>query len=117
MPYEIGVSNEFKGWYEDTLSEAEQLSVERVVEMLAEAGPMLGFPYSSGIQGSRFSHMRELRIQHEGRPYRVLYAFDQRRMALLLIGGDKSGDDRWYEKAIPRADVIYGKHLKELGKK
>ncbi len=72
MPYEIGVSDEFKVWYEDRLSEAEQLSVERVVEMLAEAGAMLGFPYSSGIQGSRYSHMRELRIQHEGRPYRVL---------------------------------------------
>lgn len=117
MPYEIGVSGDFKVWYEDTLSEAEQLSVERVVEMLAEAGPMLGFPYSSGIQGSRFSHMRELRIQHEGRPYRVLYAFDPLRMALLLIGGDKTGDGRWYEKAIPRADVIYSEHLKELGKK
>jgi hypothetical protein len=85
--------------------------------MLAEAGPMLGFPYSSGIQGPRYSHMRELRMQHEGRPYRVLYAFDPLRMALLLIGGDKTGDGRWYEKAIPRADAIYSEHLKKLGKK
>jgi hypothetical protein len=61
--------------------------------------------------------MRELRIQHEGRPYRVLYAFDPLRLALLLIGGDKTGDGRWYEKAIPQADVIYSEHLKELGKK
>jgi len=58
--------------------------------------------------------MRELRIQHEGRPYRVLYAFDPLRMALLLIGGDKTGDGRWYEKAIPRADVIYAAHVKEI---
>ena len=113
MPYEIGVSDEFKVWYEDSLSEAEQLSVERVVEMLAVAGPMLGYPYSSGIHGSRYSHMRELRIQHEGRPYRVLYAFDPQRMALLLIGGDKTGDDRWYEKAISKADAIYAAHLQE----
>jgi hypothetical protein len=46
--------------------------------------------------------MRELRIQHKGRPFRVLYAFDPVRRALLLIGGDKTGNDRWYDKAIPK---------------
>ena len=112
MPYEIEVSDQFKEWYEP-LSEAEQNSVERVV--LMEAGPALGFPYSSGIQGSRFSHMRELRIQHEGRPYRVLYAFDPLQSAFLILGGDKTGDDRWYEKMVPKADDIYQKHLTTLG--
>lgn len=68
MPYEVEVSDEFRDWYEP-LSEAEQISIERVVLMLMEAGPALGFPYSSGIQNSQFSHMRELRIQHDGRPY------------------------------------------------
>ena len=58
---------------------------------------MLRFPHSSGVKGSKHDHMRELRIQHQGRPYRVLYAFDPRRVAILLIGGDKTGDDRWYE--------------------
>ena len=53
-------------------------------------------------------------MQHEGRPYRVLYAFDPRRVALLLLGGDKTGDSRWYEKAIPQAETIYAKHLEEL---
>ena len=66
MPYEVEVSEEFRDWYEP-LSEAEQISIERVVLMLMEAGPALGFPYSSGIQNSQFSHMRELRIQHNGR--------------------------------------------------
>lgn len=75
---------------------------------------MLPFPYSSGIAGSKFHHMRELRIQHEGRPYRVLYAFDPRRAALLLIGGDKTGDDRWYDKMVPKADAIYERHLQEM---
>lgn len=58
--------------------------------------------------------MRELRIQHGGRPYRVLYAFDPERMALLLLGGDKTGKDRWYEEFIPVADRLYDEHLAEL---
>lgn len=110
MPYEVEVSDDFRHWYEP-LSEAEQLSVERVVLMLAEAGPALAFPYSSGIQKSKFSHMRELRIQHEGRPYRVLYAFDPARSAFLILGGDKTGDDRWYDTMVPKADAIYAEHL------
>lgn len=60
--------------------------------------------------------MRELRIQHEGRPYRILYAFDPRRTAILLIGGDKTGADRWYETHIPLADSIYEKYCEELKK-
>ena len=113
MPYEVEVSEEFRDWYEP-LSEAEQISIERVVLMLMEAGPALGFPYSSGIQNSQFSHMRELRIQHNGRPYRVLYAFDPHRAAFLILGGDKTGDDRWYERMVPKADAIYAGHLKTL---
>ena len=58
--------------------------------------------------------MRELRIQHEGCPYRVLYAFDPKRQAVLLIGGDKSGNDRWYEDFVPIADRLYDEHLAEL---
>ena len=74
---------------------------------------MLTFPFSSGIETSRHSHMRELRIQHGGRPYRVLYAFDPRRVAILLIGGDKTGDDRWYDKFV-LADKIYDTHIDSL---
>ena len=79
-----------------------------------EAGPALGFPYSSGIQNSQFNHMRELRIQHDGRPYRILYAFDPVRAAFLILGGDKTGDGRWYERMVPKADVIYAEYLKTL---
>lgn len=114
MAYEVEVTDLFKDWYEDTLSEPEQNSVERIVLLLEEAGPALGFPYSSGVKGSKYNNMRELRIQHEGRPYRVLYAFDPSRTALLLLGGDKTGDDRWYDKMVPRADEIYARHLKDL---
>lgn len=88
--------------------------MEHVVNLLIEAGPALSHPYSSGIKDSKFSHMRELRIQHQGRPYRVLYAFDPTRSALLILGGDKTGDDRWYDRMIPKADALYADHLKEL---
>ena len=65
---------------------------------------------------SKHSHMRELRVQHHGRPYRVLYAFDPRRTGVLLIGGDKTGNDRWYEEFVPLADRIYDRHIEQLQK-
>ena len=84
--------------------------------LLEARGPHLGFPHSSAIEHSKHSHMRELRTQHQGRPYRTLYAFDPRRVAILLIGGDKTGDDRWYETNVPVADRLYDKHLEQLRK-
>ena len=86
------------------------------VRLLEERGPTLGFPHSSGINGSKHSHMRELRTQHRGRPLRTLYAFDPRRSAILLIGGDKTGDARWYEANLPIADQLYDEHLVQLRK-
>jgi hypothetical protein len=109
----VEYSNEFGSWWDSlTLDEQEDIAV--AVGLLQEFGPSLPFPKSSGISGSRYSQMRELRIQHQGKPYRVLYCFDPRRVALLLIGGDKTGDDRWYEIYIPLADKIYARHLEEL---
>ena len=58
--------------------------------------------------------MKELIIQHAGKPYRVLYAFDPRRVAILLIGGEKTGDKRWYEKFLPVADRLYDEHIATL---
>jgi hypothetical protein len=66
---------------------------------------------------SKHTNMKELRIQRAGRPYRVLYAFDPRRTAVLLIGGDKTGDNRWYEKFVPQADKFFDAHLAELQSK
>ena len=60
--------------------------------------------------------MRELRIQSGGNPLRVFYAFDSRRSAILLIGGDKTGNDRFYETFTPVADELYDIHLAELRK-
>ena len=69
-----------------------------------------------GGSGSKHSHMRELRVQSGGHPMRVFYAFDPRRSAILLIGGDKTGNDRVYRDYIPVADKLYDEHLEELRK-
>jgi len=58
--------------------------------------------------------MRELRVQSQGDPIRIFYAFDPRRAAILLIGGDKAGDDRFYEVMVPHADRLYDIYLDEL---
>lgn len=58
--------------------------------------------------------MRELRVQHKGKPYRVFYAFDPRRVAILLLGGKKAGNNAWYEKFIPVVDALYDQHLLEI---
>lgn len=115
MGWEVEGTDHFADWFVQ-LSEDEQVDVGRVVELLVEHGPSLPFPYSSGISGSRHRHMRELRIQHAGRPYRVLYAFDPRRAAILLLGGDKTGQDRWYEQQVPVADDLYDEYLAALTK-
>ena len=115
MSWDVEYTNEFGDWW-GTLSEAEQESLAASVQLLEERGPNLGFPHSSGINGSRHSHMRELRTQHEGRPYRTLYAFDPRRSAILLIGGDKTGDESWNDVHVPVADRLYEEHLEQLRK-
>lgn len=115
MQWEVEYTDEFGAWW-DALTDAEQESVRASVKLLGDFGPNLRFPHSSGISGSRHERMRELRVQHAGRPYRVLYAFDPRRCAILLIGGDKTGNDRWYEKNVPLADRLYDEHLEALQK-
>lgn len=113
MQWDIEHTGTFEAWW-DTLAEAETESVRASVLLLRHYGPHLRFPHSSGIHGSRHGNMRELRIQQGGRPLRVLYAFDPRRCAILLLGGEKTGDDRWYRKHVPIADRLYDDHLKTL---
>lgn len=115
MKWTVEFTDEFEDWW-PSLTETEQISIAASVELLEDLGPKLGYPHTSGIAGSRHPHMRELRTQHAGRPYRTLFAFDPRRSALLLIGGDKTGDKRWYEKNIPLADRLYDEHLETLRK-
>ena len=115
MRWEIEYTDGFGKWWND-LSDQEQESVDASVRLLEQRGPTLGSPHSSGISGSKHGHMRELRTQHRGRPLRTLYAFDPRRTAILLLGGDKTGDDRWYDTNVPIADRLYDEHLAQLRK-
>ena len=115
MSWEVEYTDEFELWWHD-LTEGQQDSVAARVDLLVEYGPNLPYPYSSDIRGSRYGVMRELRVQSGGRPIRVFYAFDPRRTSILLIGGDKTGNDRFYEEYVPRADALYDEHLEELRK-
>jgi hypothetical protein len=110
---EIEGTEEFEIWFLE-LAKRDSDAVSRVIGLLEERGVALGFPYSSEIKGSRA--LRELRIQSAGRPLRVFYAFDPIRRAVLLIGGDKTGDNRFYETFIPRAERIWNDYLNYLQK-
>lgn len=113
MAWEVEFTDEFETWW-NTLSEGEQIDIDAIVGLLEVMGPCLPYPYSSDARGSKYGSMRELRIQHEGKPYRIFYAFDPRRTAILLIGGRKTSSARWYEKYIATADRIFEEHLKSL---
>jgi len=114
MCWEVEVSDEFRDWYCGLLQD-ERVSVAAVVEIVELNGPELGRPYVDTLKGSTFPNMKELRVQHRGRPFRILFPFDLRRNAYLILGGDKTGDKNWHIEAIHRAEAIYAQHLKELG--
>lgn len=113
MSCEVEFTDEFENWW-NSLDADEQVSVATVVGLLETYGTQLRFPHCSQIQGSKLGQLRELRIQHQGKPYRVLYAFDPLRHAILLIGGDKTGNNRWYEIYIPIAEQLFETHLQTL---
>jgi hypothetical protein len=113
MEWTVEYTDQFGAWW-DSLSEAEQEDIAAGVTVLEQRGPALRRPHVGTIEGSRHANMKELVVQHAGRPYRVLFAFDPRRCAILLIGGDKTGDTRWYEEHVPIADRLYDEHLETL---
>ena len=113
MSWEVEYTDEFGQWWQ-TLSERQQDDVTVRVELLMAHGPKLQYPYSSDVRSSRHGVMRELRAQSGGRPLRVFYAFDPRRTSILLIGGDKGGNARFYEEYVPVADDLYDEHLEAV---
>jgi len=106
-------TREFNEWWE-TLTESEKRKVSVSIEELKDVGPNAGRPLVDTVKGSRYLNMKELRPT---RTIRVFFAFDPRRMAVLLIGGDKAGKTkRFYRQTIARADKIYGAHLRRIEK-
>ncbi len=113
VSWEVEYTDEFKRWWR-ALTEGQQDDVAARVELLMDYGPFLPYPHCSNIRSSRHGVMRELRVQSAGRPIRVFYAFDPRRTSILLIGGDKTGNDHFYQEYVPVADDLYDEHLDEL---
>ena len=112
MTWAVEYTDEFGDWWK-SLASAEQDAIAAIVALLAEQGPALPFPYSSGIAGSRRRHLRELRVQSKGKTIRIFYAFDPRRTAILLVGGIKSGA-RFYKDMVPLAERLYDDYIEEL---
>jgi len=108
---QVEVTEAYKDWYLD-LAKNEAAAVDRKVKMLQLMGVALPFPHSSDIKEAKYP-FRELRVNNP--PIRVLYAFDPERKAVLIIGGDKTGDARFYERLIPQAEQLWQKHLAESG--
>ena len=111
--WEVEYTDEFEQWWLD-LTQEQQEALDARVMLLAEHGPGLKRPVVGNIEASRHANMKELRTS-KGAALRVLFAFDPRRHAILLLGGDKSGEwSDWYEWAVPQADDLYDTHLQEL---
>ncbi len=88
--------------------------MEAVLELLKEYGYNLNRPYADTIKGSKLTNLKELRIQSNGKPLRAFFVFDPLRQAVVLCGGDKTGDKRFYKKMIPLAQSIYQSYLDQL---
>jgi hypothetical protein len=108
---EVVTTDEWKAWYEGLDAQADD-AVTASVDALATFGVELGHPRTSAIKGSKVA-LRELRIKAGGRPLRTFYIFDVERQAVLLIGGDKTGDEKFYERMIPLAEAIWSQYQKE----
>jgi hypothetical protein len=104
--------DEFEQW-SLALDDSDGDAVARGVGLLGAKGTALGYPYSLSITTSRYP-LRELRIQSSGRPLRVFYAFDPLRQAVLLLGGDKTGDDRFYASMVPKVEAIWVQYLRGI---
>lgn len=112
--WEVEFTDQFGEWFAE-LTEEEQDTVAAAVAVLQERGPGLGRPMVDTIKGSRHPNMKELRPL--GGNLRVLFAFDPRRMAILLKGGDKTNRwAAWYRETIPVADRLYDEHLEAMRK-
>ena len=116
MAWEVEYTDGFERWWA-SLGEDEQVEIGAKVELLEEHGPNLPRPHADVITSSRHANMKELRGKVAERHLRVLYAFDPRRTALLLIGGDKTNDSKWYTRFVPLADDLFDQHLAQLNRK
>jgi hypothetical protein len=112
--WEILVTDECLAWFQ-TVDRSSQALITDAIDRLAVSGPSLGRPLVDRIKGSDLHNLKELRPASAGRSeVRILFVFDPWRSAILLVGGDKSGQwKQWYAAAIPEAERLYGEYLEE----
>jgi hypothetical protein len=113
MEWDVQLDDDFAAWLAG-LEAGLRAEIIAHVNLLRERGPQLGRPYVDTLEDSDFPNMKELRVQFRGDPWRILFAFDPRRVAILLVGGNKRGDKRWYKNHLPIADERFRRHLKRL---
>lgn len=114
MDWNVEGTDQFTDWYLG-LDAAESGRVDAAIEQLEEHGPALGRPLVDTVTGSAFANMKELRVSTGSGQLRVLFIFDPRRTAILLLGGNKAGQwQAWYAENIPVADQLYREYLAEL---
>lgn len=111
MTWEIVYSSEFEQWLH-ALDLDSAKSIARSLGILKEFGPMLGRPHVDTQKGSQIRNLKELRTQCRRHVYRTLSVFDATRNAVVLIGGDKTGDSKFCQKIIPLAEEIYDDYLR-----
>lgn len=112
MPWEVEVTDEFVQWW-DTLTVQEREALRSKLSRLAFYGRSLTSPHSKQFKGTR-NELYELRSYSRGRPLRAVYAFDPRNTAIVLMGGDKTGDRDFYKRYLPIADDLYDAHIARL---
>ena len=115
--WEVSGTDEFATWY-DELDKDEQSAIEKRIDLLADQGPALRRPVVGEITSSKYQNMKEPRASAGPAKLRVLFLFDPRREAILLLGGDKSEDQQWnywYPTAIATAETLYENYLNETG--
>ncbi len=108
--WEVLFVEEFAEWLDGADADLRRRILDGVA-LLRQWGPQLGRPRVDGVKGSAYPNMKELRVSFRGEPWRVLFAFDPARAAVVLVAGNKAGDKRWYERNARIADERFRRHL------
>jgi len=106
---------EFAAWLD---AQEKELRIRTVayLGLLKERGPLLARPYADTLKGSQIANLKELRFQFEKAPIRILFAFDPKQQAVIILAGNKQGDKRWYDVNIPIAEKLFADHLERQRK-
>ncbi len=110
MTWTVELTPEFEQWF-DRQALGLKDRIRAVLVTLEATGPLLGRPWVDTLVGSRYPNMKELRVQYAGEPWRICFAFDERRQAIILYGGKKTGKKRFYSSLITRVDEIFARYL------